>query len=70
MRHALDAMGCFRNVGVLIDVSSGPDATPEGLEVSLHANANFTQVISSVLVVASDHNFIFFMIFWLSDILV
>ncbi|KPJ20854.1 hypothetical protein RR48_00383, partial [Papilio machaon] len=35
VRKALDATGCFREIGVYIDVSSGPGATPEGLEVSI-----------------------------------
>lgn len=34
VRRALDSMGCFRDIGVFIDVSSGPGATPEGLEAS------------------------------------
>ncbi|XP_073965278.1 sorting and assembly machinery component 50 homolog [Choristoneura fumiferana] len=34
VRRALDALGCFRSVGVFIDVSHGPHATPEGLEVT------------------------------------
>ncbi|XP_050557950.1 5E5 antigen isoform X2 [Spodoptera frugiperda] len=36
VRRALDAMGCFRDIGVFIDVSSGPGATPEGLEVTYY----------------------------------
>ncbi|RVE52246.1 hypothetical protein evm_003165 [Chilo suppressalis] len=35
VRRALDSMGCFRDIGVFIDVSSGPEATPEGLEFRL-----------------------------------
>ncbi|KAJ8706405.1 hypothetical protein PYW08_011031 [Mythimna loreyi] len=34
VRQALDNLGCFRNVCVYIDVSTGPDATPNGLEVT------------------------------------
>jgi hypothetical protein len=34
VRRALDSMGCFRDIGVFIDVSAGPGATPDGLEVS------------------------------------
>lgn len=33
MRRALDSMGCFKDIGVFIDVSDGPGSTPEGLEV-------------------------------------
>ncbi|CAH2252734.1 jg10182 [Pararge aegeria aegeria] len=36
VRRALDSMGCFRDIGVFIDVSKGPEATPEGLEVTFH----------------------------------
>lgn len=34
MRSKLYALGCFSNVGVLVDVSSGPQATADGLEVT------------------------------------
>ncbi|CAH1642176.1 unnamed protein product [Spodoptera littoralis] len=34
VRQALDNLGCFRDVCVYIDVSSGPEATPDGLEVT------------------------------------
>ncbi|XP_035456262.1 sorting and assembly machinery component 50 homolog A [Spodoptera frugiperda] len=34
VRQALDNLGCFREVCVYIDVSSGPEATPDGLEVT------------------------------------
>lgn len=33
VRGKLEGLGCFRNIGIFIDTSSGPDATPEGLEV-------------------------------------
>ncbi|XP_026746115.1 sorting and assembly machinery component 50 homolog A-like [Trichoplusia ni] len=33
-RQELDSLGCFGHVCVFIDVSSGPDATPDGLEVT------------------------------------
>lgn len=33
VRGKLEGLGCFRNIGILIDTSSGPDATPEGVEV-------------------------------------
>lgn len=36
VRERLDALGCFRNVGIYIDTSQGPDATPDGVEVGLY----------------------------------
>lgn len=33
VRGKLEGLGCFRNIGIFIDTSSGPGATPEGLEV-------------------------------------
>jgi len=36
VREKLDALGCFRNIGIFIDVSQGPDATPDGVEVGLY----------------------------------
>ncbi|KYM82888.1 Sorting and assembly machinery component 50 like protein [Atta colombica] len=32
VREKLDALGCFRNIGIYIDTSQGPDATPDGVE--------------------------------------
>lgn len=34
VKGKLDALGCFRSIGVFIDTSQGPDATPEGIEVT------------------------------------
>ena len=34
-RLKLEKSGCFRDISVLVDVSRGPEATPEGLEVML-----------------------------------
>ncbi|XP_029174044.1 sorting and assembly machinery component 50 homolog isoform X2 [Nylanderia fulva] len=34
VREKLDALGCFRQIGVHIDVSQGPEATPDGVEVT------------------------------------
>lgn len=36
VRTKLDTLGCFRNIVVYIDTSSGPQATPDGLEVTFH----------------------------------
>lgn len=33
VRGKLEGLGCFRNIGIFIDTSSGPGATPDGLEV-------------------------------------
>jgi outer membrane protein insertion porin family len=33
VRGKLEGLGCFRNIGIFIDTSSGPHATPEGVEV-------------------------------------
>ncbi|XP_015432212.1 PREDICTED: sorting and assembly machinery component 50 homolog A [Dufourea novaeangliae] len=34
VKGKLEAIGCFRNVGVYIDTSEGPHASPEGVEVT------------------------------------
>lgn len=41
VRGKLEGLGCFRNIGIFIDTSSGPDATPDGVEVliSLYVNS-------------------------------
>jgi len=31
----LDELGCFKNIGVYIDTSKGPNATSDGLEARL-----------------------------------
>lgn len=36
VRGKLEALGCFKSIGVHIDTSQGPDATPEGVEVNLY----------------------------------
>lgn len=36
IRKKLDALGCFRNIGIYIDTSQGPNATPDGVEVGLY----------------------------------
>jgi len=36
VREKLNSLGCFKNVGIYIDVSQGPDATPDGVEVGLY----------------------------------
>lgn len=38
IRGKLENLGCFRNIGIYIDISNGPDATPNGLEVSFLFN--------------------------------
>ncbi|XP_029038925.1 sorting and assembly machinery component 50 homolog B [Osmia bicornis bicornis] len=34
VREKLGTLGCFKNIGIYIDTSQGPDATPEGVEVT------------------------------------
>ncbi|XP_046838189.1 sorting and assembly machinery component 50 homolog B isoform X2 [Vespa crabro] len=34
VRGKLEALGCFKNIGIFIDISEGPNATPEGVEVT------------------------------------
>lgn len=65
VRGKLEGLGCFRNIGIFIDTSSGPDATPDGLEVfDFILNANMIYVMTiifiSLLVVCVDimYNFI------------
>ncbi|XP_034935710.1 sorting and assembly machinery component 50 homolog [Chelonus insularis] len=36
VRSKLEALGCFKKIGVSIDTSKGPDATPEGVEVTFN----------------------------------
>ncbi|PNF44042.1 Sorting and assembly machinery component 50-like protein [Cryptotermes secundus] len=36
VRGKLEGLGCFRNIGIYIDTSSGPHATPEGVEVTFY----------------------------------
>ncbi|XP_066596091.1 sorting and assembly machinery component 50 homolog B [Prorops nasuta] len=38
VRAKLEALGCFKNIGIYIDTSQGPDATPEGVEVTFIVN--------------------------------
>ncbi|KAL7299258.1 hypothetical protein TKK_0007848 [Trichogramma kaykai] len=34
VRGKLESLGCFKNIGVYIDTSKGPNATPDGVEVT------------------------------------
>ncbi|XP_060808973.1 sorting and assembly machinery component 50 homolog [Amyelois transitella] len=54
VRRALDAMGCFRDIGVYIDVSSGPGATPEGLEVTFQVK-ELSRVVGGVNTTVSEN---------------
>lgn len=36
VKTKLETLGCFKNVGVTIDTSKGPDATPDGVEVTFN----------------------------------
>lgn len=54
VRRALDAMGCFRDIGVFIDVSSGPDATPEGLEVTFQVR-ELSRIVGGINTTVSEN---------------
>ncbi|XP_028169226.1 sorting and assembly machinery component 50 homolog A isoform X6 [Ostrinia furnacalis] len=54
VRRALDAMGCFRDIGVFIDVSSGPGATPEGLEVTFQVK-ELSRIVGGVNTTVSEN---------------
>ncbi|XP_026328203.1 sorting and assembly machinery component 50 homolog, partial [Hyposmocoma kahamanoa] len=54
VRRALDSMGCFRDIGVFIDVSSGPGATPEGLEVTFQVR-ELSRVVGGVNTTVSEN---------------
>lgn len=36
VKSKLETLGCFKNIGVTIDTSKGPDATPDGVEVTFN----------------------------------
>ncbi|XP_013175880.1 PREDICTED: sorting and assembly machinery component 50 homolog A [Papilio xuthus] len=54
VRKALDAMGCFREIGVYIDVSSGPGATPEGLEVTFNVK-ELSRIVGGINTTVSEN---------------
>ncbi|KAF9407758.1 hypothetical protein HW555_012322 [Spodoptera exigua] len=54
VRRALDEMGCFRDIGVFIDVSSGPGATPEGLEVTFQVR-ELSRVVGGINTTVSEN---------------
>ncbi|KAM3956203.1 LOW QUALITY PROTEIN: sorting and assembly machinery component 50 homolog A [Aphomia sociella] len=54
VRRALDSMGCFRDIGVYIDVSSGPGATPEGLEVTFQVK-ELSRIVGGVNTTVSEN---------------
>ncbi|XP_059046846.1 sorting and assembly machinery component 50 homolog A [Achroia grisella] len=54
VRRALDSMGCFRDIGVHIDVSSGPGATPEGLEVTFQVK-ELSRIVGGVNTTVSEN---------------
>ncbi|KAH9636856.1 hypothetical protein HF086_017811 [Spodoptera exigua] len=47
-------MGCFRDIGVFIDVSSGPGATPEGLEVTFQVR-ELSRVVGGINTTVSEN---------------
>ncbi|XP_013136384.1 PREDICTED: sorting and assembly machinery component 50 homolog A, partial [Papilio polytes] len=54
VRKALDATGCFREIGVYIDVSSGPGATPEGLEVTFNVK-ELSRIVGGINTTVSEN---------------
>lgn len=47
VREKLGNLGCFKSIGIYIDTSQGPDATPEGVEVGLYNYTLIQQKISN-----------------------
>ncbi|KAJ8707895.1 hypothetical protein PYW07_011572 [Mythimna separata] len=54
VRRALDNLGCFRDVCVYIDVSTGPEATPNGLEVTFQVR-EMARVVGGVNASAGEN---------------
>lgn len=54
VRRALDSIGCFRDIGVFIDVSSGPEATPEGLEVTFQVK-ELSRIVGGINTTVSEN---------------
>jgi len=47
VREKLDALGCFRQIGIYVDTSQGPEATPDGVEVGLYNYTLIQQILSN-----------------------
>lgn len=47
VQEKLEALGCFRRIGIYIDISQGPEATPDGVEVGLYNYTLIRQRISN-----------------------
>ncbi|XP_072948573.1 sorting and assembly machinery component 50 homolog A [Epargyreus clarus] len=54
VRRALDSMGCFRDIGVYIDVSNGPGSTPEGLEVTFQVK-ELSRIVGGINTTVSEN---------------
>ncbi|CAH0712787.1 unnamed protein product, partial [Brenthis ino] len=54
VRRALDSMGCFKDIGVLIDVSNGPGSTPEGLEVTFQVK-ELSRIVGGINTTVSEN---------------
>ncbi|CAG4967717.1 unnamed protein product [Colias eurytheme] len=54
VRRSLDSLGCFKDIGVLIDVSSGPGSTPEGLEVTFQVQ-ELSRIVGGVNTTVSEN---------------
>lgn len=59
VREKLEKLGCFQNIGIFIDTSSGKEATQNGLEVNfLHINL-FRNNPIIIFIMLSEIYFIF-----------
>lgn len=47
VQEKLEALGCFRRIGIYIDTSGSPEATPDGVEVGLYNYTLIQQRISN-----------------------
>lgn len=54
VRRALDSMGCFKDIGVYIDVSDGPGSTPEGLEVTFQVK-ELSRIVGGINTTVSEN---------------
>ncbi|VVD04755.1 unnamed protein product [Leptidea sinapis] len=55
VRRTLDSLGCFKDIGVFIDVSSGPGATPEGLEVTFQVR-EMSRIVGGINTTVNSEN--------------
>ncbi|XP_047513632.1 sorting and assembly machinery component 50 homolog A [Pieris napi] len=53
-RRSLDSLGCFKDIGVYIDVSNGPGSTPEGLEVTFQVR-ELSRIVGGINTTVSEN---------------